>query len=91
MKELIKNKKFIWLLISLIVILPFLVLSYFDKHLSLWIELPLFLIITGAIGWKIFYSGLKSLVRLKFSNINLLMTIAVIGAFYQKLCYKIDP
>lgn len=84
MRELIKNKKFIWLLLSLIVIFPFLVLSYFDKHLSLWFELPLFLIITGAIGWKIFYSGLKSLIRLKFSNINLLMTIAVIGAFYLK-------
>ncbi len=84
MKELSKNKKFIWLLISLIIVLPFLVLSYFDKHLSIWIELPLFLIIAGAIGWKIFYSGLKSLARLKFSNINLLMTIAVIGAFYLR-------
>lgn len=84
MKELIRNKKFIWLLISLIFILPFLVLSYFDKHLFLWIELPLFLLITGAIGWKIFYSGLKSLIRLKFSNINLLMTIAIIGAFYLR-------
>ncbi|MHB1276725.1 MAG: heavy metal translocating P-type ATPase [Candidatus Humimicrobiaceae bacterium] len=84
MKELLKNKKFIWLLISLIVIIPFLVLSYFDKHLSLLIELPLFLIIIIAIGWKIFYSGLKSLIRLKFSNINLLMTIAVIGAFYLR-------
>ena len=84
MKELIKNKKFIWLLISLIIVLPFLVLSYFDKHLSLWIELPLFLIIAGAIGWKIFLSGLKSLSKLKFSNINLLMTVAVIGAFYLK-------
>ncbi len=84
MKDLLKNKKFIWLLISLIVILPFLVLSFFDKHLYLWIELPLFLLITGAIGWKIFYSGFKSLVRLKFSNINLLMTIAVIGAFYLR-------
>ena len=84
MKELLKNKKFIWLLISLIVVLPFLVLSYFDKHLSLWIELPMFLLISGAIGWKIFYSGIKSLIRLKFSNINLLMTIAVIGAFYLR-------
>ncbi len=84
MKELLKNKKFIWLLLSLIVIIPFLVLSYFDKHLSLLIELPIFLTITVAVGWKIFYSGFKSLIRLKFSNINLLMTIAVIGAFYLR-------
>ncbi len=84
MKELLKNKKFIWLLASLIIIIPFLVLSYFDKHLYLWIELPLFLIIIGAAGWKIFYSGLKSLIRLRFSNINLLMTIAVAGSFYLR-------
>ncbi|MBM3701203.1 MAG: cadmium-translocating P-type ATPase, partial [Actinobacteria bacterium] len=84
MKELLKNKKFIWLIISLAITFPFLVLSYFDKHLSLWLELPIFLFITGAIGYKIFYSGLKSLIRFKFSNINLLMTVAIIGAFYLR-------
>ncbi|OQA20789.1 MAG: putative cadmium-transporting ATPase [Actinobacteria bacterium ADurb.Bin346] len=84
MKELLKNKKFIWLIISLIVILPFLVLSYFDKHLFFWIELPIFLLMTGVIGYKIFYSGLKSLIKLKFSNINLLMTVAIAGAFYLR-------
>jgi len=81
MKELLKNKKFIWLIISLAITFPFLVLSYFDKHLSLWLELPIFLFITGAIGYKIFYSGLKSLIRFKFSNINLLMTVAIIAPF----------
>lgn len=84
MKDLIKNKKFIWLLVSLIIVIPFLILSYFDKHLNLWIELPIFIVIILAVGWKVFLSGLKSLIRLKFSNINLLMTIAVAGSFYLK-------
>ena len=84
MKELIKNTKFRWLLVALIVIIPFLVLSYFSIHASLWIELPIFLIIIIIFGRKVFISAFKSLIKFKFSNINLLMTIAVIGAFYLR-------
>ena len=84
MKELFKNIKFRWLLVALIVIIPFLVLSYFSIHASLWIELPIFLIIIIIFGRKVFISAFKSLIKFKLSNINLLMTIAVIGAFYLK-------
>ena len=84
MKELFKNVKFRWLLVALIVIIPFLVLSYFSIHASLWIELPIFLIIIIIFGRKVFISAFKSLIKFKFSNINLLMTIAVIGAFYLR-------
>ena len=84
MKELFKNVKFRWLLVALIVIIPFLVLSYFSIHASLWIELPIFLIIIIIFGIKVFISAFKSLIKFKFSNINLLMTIAVIGAFYLR-------
>ena len=45
MKELLKNVKFRWLLVALIIIIPFLVLSYFSIHAALWIELPIFLAI----------------------------------------------
>jgi len=84
MKELIKNVKFRWLLVALIIIIPFLVLSYFSIHASLWIELPIFLIIIAIFGRKVFISAFKSLIKFNLSNINLLMTIAVIGAFYLK-------
>jgi Cd2+/Zn2+-exporting ATPase len=82
MKELLKNKKFRWLIIALAITIPFLVLSFFEIHAPLWIELPIFLIIIILAGWRIFLSGLKGLIRLKFSNINFLMTIAIAGALY---------
>jgi len=84
MHELIKNIKFRWLLAALIIIIPFLVLSYFSIHASLWIELPIFLIIIVIFGRKVFLSAFRSLIKLKLSNINLLMTIAVIGAIYLR-------
>ena len=82
MKELLKNRKFRWLIIALAVTIPFLVLSFFDIHAPLWIELPIFLAIIISAGWKIFLSGIKGLIRLRFSNINFLMTIAIAGALY---------
>ena len=84
MKELLKNVKFRWLLVALIIIIPFLVLSYFSIHAALWIELPIFLTIIIIFGRKVFLSAFKSLIRFKLSNINLLMTIAVIGAIYLR-------
>lgn len=82
MKELLKNRKFKWLIIALAVTIPFLVLSFFEIHAPLWIELPIFLVIIILAGWKIFLSGFKGLIKLKFSNINFLMTIAIAGALY---------
>lgn len=35
-----------------------------------------------AIGWRTLWSGLKALAKANFKSINLLMTIAVVGAFY---------
>jgi Zn2+/Cd2+-exporting ATPase len=84
MKELFKNAKFRWQLAALLVIVPFLVLSYFSIHAPLWIEIPIFGAIIVFFGRKVFLSAFRSLIRLKFSNINLLMTIAVIGAIYLK-------
>ena len=82
MKELLKNKKFRWLIIALVITIPFLVLSFFEIHAPLWIELPIFLIIIVLAGWRIFLSGIKDLIRMKFANINFLMTIAIAGAIY---------
>ena len=84
MRELFKNMKFRWQLAALAVIVPFLVLSYFSIHAPLWIELPIFGAIIVFFGREVFSSAFRSLIKLKFSNINLLMTIAVIGAIYLR-------
>ena len=84
MQELLKNIKFRWLLAAFIVVIPFLVLSYFSTHAPLWVELPIFLAIIVIVGRKVFLSAFKSLIRFKLSNINLLMTIAVVGAFFLR-------
>ena len=84
MRELFKNTKFRWQLAALAVIVPFLILSYFSIHAPLWIKLPIFGVIIIFFGRKVFLSALRSLIKLKFSNINLLITIAVIGAIYLR-------
>lgn len=83
-KDNVKNvKKDIWKLVSaLIVVVPFEILSFFSIHLPLWFELPVFLIIIIFFGRDVFKSGFKSLAKLNFSDINLLMTIAIVGAVY---------
>ena len=82
LSELIKDRKFQWLLFSLAIVVPFEILSLYSIHLPIWFELPLFLSIVVFVGRKVIINGLKSAIKLKFSSINLLMTIAVIGAFY---------
>jgi Cd2+/Zn2+-exporting ATPase len=84
MKELFKNTRFRWQLAALAVIIPFLILSYFSIHASMWVELPIFGVILVFFGREVFLSAFRSLIKLKFSNINLLMTIAVIGAIYLR-------
>ncbi len=83
-KELYSNTKFRWLMAALLVVAPFSALSFFSIHFSLWFELPFFLTIIVIFGRKVFISGVKSLLKFNFSNINLLMTIATIGALYLK-------
>ncbi|MCL5407101.1 MAG: cation-translocating P-type ATPase [Patescibacteria group bacterium] len=79
-----KNKKFILLAVSLAIIIPLEVLSLFSIHLSLWIEAPITAVLLFIFGWEVFKNGIKSLFKLNFSNINLLMTIAVLGALYLR-------
>lgn len=80
--ELLKIKKFRYLLLSLLLIIPLEGLSLYSIHLPLYIELPIFIGLAYVFGRDIFKSGFQSLMRLNFADINLLMTIAVIGAAY---------
>ncbi len=77
-----KDRKFRFLSLAVLIVLPFEILSLRSIHLSPWIELPLFLSLIAYFGWPVFRSALKSLLKLNVGNINLLMTIAVIGALY---------
>ncbi len=79
-KELIQNKKFKYLLIALVAVIPFEALSLSGKHLPYLIELAALGLIVVIFGRDVFKKGLMSLWELRFSSINLLMTIAVIGA-----------
>lgn len=69
---------------ALIAVIPFLILSYFSTSAPLWVEIPIFLAIIILAGRKVFLSAIQSLIKFKFSNINLLMTIAVVGAVFLR-------
>jgi len=79
---LLKNPRFRWLLLSLIIIVPFEIFSFFSIHLPGWIEIPLFVLMLFIFGREVIVSGIKSLFKLNFSNINLLMVVATFGAVY---------
>lgn len=81
-KELYQNKKFRYLLLAFLIILPFEILSFFSIHLPKIIEVPLFITLILLFGRNVFKGGIQSLFHLRFSDINLLMTIAIFGALY---------
>lgn len=80
--EILKETKFKRLAATLLLIIPLEILSLFSIHLPKFVEYPLFAAIIFFFGRNVILGGLQSLVRLKFSNINLLMTVATFGAVY---------
>ncbi len=80
--DLLKNKKFTYLLIALVIVVPLEILSLLNVEIPLILEISLFSIIIILFGRGVIKNGLESLIHFNFSNINLLMTIAVIGAAY---------
>ncbi len=81
-RRLWQNKKFLWLIGSLAAIVPFEILSFFEIHFSPWVELPILAAVLVIVGRKVIMEGLESLLKMDFSNINLLMTVAVFGALF---------
>ncbi len=82
MKLPFRDKKFIFLLVSVVIVMFLEVLSLLGIGLAApysWIIFGLFILI---IGHNVLLNGLKSLIKLRFSSINLLMLIAVVAAFY---------
>ena len=80
MNQILKNKSFQFLLLNAFLVLTLEILGIFSIHLPLIIEVPFFLIIIVFIGKNVLKGGLQGLFTLKFSNMYVLMTIAIIGA-----------
>jgi Cd2+/Zn2+-exporting ATPase len=79
---MLKDRKFLFLLAAVAIVVAMEVLSLLGYHLPMpWAPI-LFGGFVLAVGWEVLWKGLKSLVLLRFSSINLLMVIAVVGAFY---------
>ena len=79
-----QDRKFLWLVASVALVAVFEFLSLMGEGYKLRrdIAFPFFAALILAIGWRTLWNGLKALSKLNFRSINLLMTIAVAGAFY---------
>jgi len=76
------DTKFRWLTLSIAVVAVFEFLSLSGWNLPLFVGAPFFAAIIIAVGHRTLLMGLKALTKLNFKSINLLMVIAVAGAFY---------
>lgn len=76
------DRKFLWLIFSVALVAAFEILSLLGWHLPPLVAAPFFAAIILAMGWKTLWNGLRALAKLNFRSINLLMLIAVAGAFY---------
>jgi Zn2+/Cd2+-exporting ATPase len=76
------DAKFRWLTFSIVVVAIFEILSLSGRHLPPKIGAPFFAAIILSVGRRTVINGLRALIRLDFKSINLLMVIAVAGAFY---------
>lgn len=77
-----KDKKFIFLIVSIIIVIVLEVLSIIGINIPMPYAPFVFAAFILAIGYKVVWHGISALFKLNFSSINLLMVIAVMGAFY---------
>ncbi len=77
-----QDRKFLWLIASVAVVAVFEFLSLTGRQLPRNVAAPFFAAIILAVGWRTIWNGLKALAKLNFRSINLLMVIAMVGAFY---------
>ncbi|MAF91705.1 MAG: heavy metal translocating P-type ATPase [Bdellovibrionaceae bacterium] len=84
MKLPFDDKKFLFLLFAIAIVLVLEVLSIIGIQLPMPYAPFIFATFILAIGYKVIWSGTKALLILNFSNINSLMVIAVVGAFHLR-------
>lgn len=82
MKLPISDKKFLFLLLAISIVIVLEILSLIGIHIPMPYEPFVFLAFIIGIGHGVLLNGLKAMFKLQFSSINLLMTIAVVAAFY---------
>ncbi len=77
-----KDRKFVFLFSSVIIVVALEILSLTGIHIPMPYAPFVFGVFIIAIGRNILLQGVKAIFKLKFSSITLLMTIAVIAAYY---------
>lgn len=82
MKLPIKDKKFLILLFSVSIVIVLEILSIIGINIPLPYGPFVFAAFIIGIGHEVLMNGVKAIFKLNFSSINLLMTIAVVAAFY---------
>ena len=82
MKLPIHDKKFRFLLIAVVIVVTLEILSLTGVYLPMPYAPFIYAGFILAIGYEILWDGVKAAYKLNFGSINLLMLIAVIGAFY---------
>lgn len=84
MKLPINDKKFLFLLFAISIVIALEILSIIGIHIPMPYAPIVFAAFILGVGYKVIWNGVKAIFKVQFSNINLLMLIAVIGAFYLK-------
>lgn len=82
MKLPIQDKKFILLLSAVTIVIILEILSIIGIHIPMPYGPFVFAVFIIGIGHAVLINGIKAIFKLKFSSINLLMTFAVVAAFY---------
>jgi Cd2+/Zn2+-exporting ATPase len=82
MKLPIEDKKFLVLLFSISIVVVLEILSIIGINIPLPYAPFVFTVFIIGIGHEVLQDGIKAIFKLNFSSINLLMTIAVVAAFY---------
>jgi Zn2+/Cd2+-exporting ATPase len=76
------DKKFLFLLSVIIIVVTLEILSIIPIHMPMQYAPIVFAIFILGIGYGVIWNGVKAIFKLQFSSRNLPMIIAVIGAFY---------
>ena len=82
MKLPINDKKFLSLLLAISIVIVLEILSLIGISIPMPYEPFVFAVFIIGIGHGVLINGAKAIFKLQFSSINLLMTIAVVAAFY---------
>src|SRR3970282_838496 len=78
----IKDQKFLVLLLSISIVVVLEILSIIGIHIPMPYGPFVFAFFIIGIGHEVLMDGIKAIFKLNFSSMNLLMTIAVVAAFY---------